>query len=144
MTTETARLRTLPSPKPGDSFGNVAVRRKTVTNGHAKRETKGLTQFNVKVRSRARERFETFFDSLDDGTTKGELLEKMIDAYLRGTAAPTASAPKADLTAGRTEAVPLYATPELADAIQKRAKRHGWTVSAVIENACAIAADCEN
>lgn len=136
-------LKTLPSPKPGDSFGNVSVRRKTITNGHAKRETKGLTQFNVKVRARSRERFETFFVSLDDGTTKGELLEKMIEAYLRGSSTSSAPAPKADLAEGRTQAIPVYATHDLADAIEKRAKRHGWTVSGVIEHACAIAAECE-
>ena len=81
--------------------------------------------------------------SLDDGTTKGELLEKMIEAYLRGSSTSSAPAPKADLAEGRTQPIPVYATPDLADALEKRAKRHGWTVSGVIEHACAIAAKCE-
>lgn len=142
MSTDTAKLKSLPAPRPGQTFGTADVRRKTVSNGHAKRPLKGLAQFNVKIRARARERFEALHASLDaQGVTKGELLERMIDTYVR--AAGGQSAPAADVAAGRTTVLDVYATPELADALHRRATRQSWSLSATIENACAVAADVE-
>jgi len=127
---DTASLKTLAAPKPGETYGASKTRRRTVTSGHAARPVKGLVQFNVKIRGRSRQKFEQFFDALNDGRTRGELLEAMIEAY-------------ADIEAGRSEAMVVHFVPELADALQRRANRNGWTVSATVEHACAVAADVE-
>jgi hypothetical protein len=141
-------LKILPPPKPSETYGNVGKRRRTVTTGHAKRQIKGLTQLNVKVRQRAKDRFEAAFAAVEvTGMTRGELLEAMIDAYSRGQgarAAPAASSPPpADAREGRTEELQVFATPELAAALARRAKRYSWTLSATVEHACAVAQQVE-
>jgi len=140
---DTASLKTLAAPKPGQSYGASKTRRRTVTSGHAARPVKGLVQFNVKIRARARHRFDELFDRVGENMTKGELLEAMIEAYASGRVGTETAPPDEDIEAGRSEAMVVHFVPELSDALQRRASRNGWTVSATIEHACAVAADAE-
>lgn len=45
--------------------------------------------------------------------------------------------PPADRAASRTVHLEIFATKELAAAMQARAVKERWTLSAVVENACA-------
>ena len=44
--------------------------------------------------------------------------------------------PAADKAKGRTVLRPLFLTPGLSDAVDNRAKKEGWTLSATIEHVC--------
>ena len=142
-------LRKLAPPKRNETFRNTAKRRRTVTTGHAERPIKGLVQFNTKVRQRVRDRFEALFAANSPGMTKGEFLEAIIMAYEEAgqlqvpahTESALPSPDPADRRDGRTRSVVLYATPEMIDALDRRAQRFAWTFRATVEHACATAQD---
>ena len=144
----------LPPPGPSDHFNNLQVKRVRVTDGRSKRPEKNLVQHNVKIRARVRDQFEDAFQKARDAAggdlTKGEFFELMFVAYQakEGKASLTAAADivrkspipqPEDKAEGRTVALEVFATPALAKGIKERARQTGWTISAVLENACAEA-----
>lgn len=137
----------LPPPKPSETFGNLKTKRVKTADGRKRRTSKGLVQFNVKVRARVRSQIEAAYEAAreqDPDMTKGDFIERMFAAYqsIGGQAGPTPSA--ADRAAGRTEALTVFATPALAKVLDGRTKARGWTLGATIENACALAKEAES
>jgi len=140
-------FRTLPPPKPHETFGNLKTRRVKTTAEPKKRATKDLVQFNVKIPKKARSGIEAAFKVAADrepGLTKGEFICRMFEAFVSGGGTAAAGPSAADRAEGRIEAVLIYATPQLSSVLTKRSKALGWTIGATVEHACAVAKDAES
>src|SRR5262245_56862643 len=147
----------LPPPTAAETHGNLQTKQVRIPQGK-KRPEKGLVQCNVKVRKRARDRFEHAFKRAQAATagddvelTKGAFFEMVLAAFEASESggANLAEAAKIicrspqpsaqDRRDDRSEYLEVFATPELARAIKTRSNEKGWTISGTIENACAEA-----
>jgi hypothetical protein len=150
-----ADFRPLPPPTAGDTHGNLQTKRVRIADGRKRPPAKGLVQCNVKVRGRARDRFEQAFERAQKAApeiTKGDFFELVLAAFEAGEsgtdlakvaelARRVPTPPAVDRRDGRTEFIELFATHELARSLKARAKERNWTVSCAMENACAEAKD---
>lgn len=147
-------LAILPPPAPNQTFHATKTRRVRTADKRKTRPKKGLTQFNVKVTPSVKERIEAAFEEVSTDMTKGEFMCLLIAAYeaqksntdvagavaeLRRPIRP----PKEDVQAGRTVPLEVYATPDLAKALNGRAGKKKWTLGATVEHACALAVEAE-
>lgn len=151
-------LSPLPPPTANETHDNIQVKRVKVTDARSKRPQKGLVQCNVKVRARARDRFEDAFDrarrTSNPDITKGEFFELVLAAFeayekkggLVAAAEAIRKAPQPapiDKAEGRTDYLEVFAVPPLAKLLKDRSVKMGWTLSATIEHACSVAKDAE-
>ncbi len=140
--------KSLPMPKRGETRGNLQRRTITTTDQRKKRARKGLVQMNIKALPDVRDRLDSAWKKArrtGATLTKGEFLElllarwesdepdigKAVEASRRAD-----DPPAADKAKGRTVLRPLFLTPGLSDAVDNRAKKEGWTLSATIEHVC--------
>lgn len=138
-------LRELDLPTAGETLGTTQSRKKSVSNKRGRPPTKELKPLSVKVPKTAKVAFErAYLEAYDaTGITKGDFLTLMINGFLNGEREPIVDKPSdSDRDAGRTERLPIWATPDLASVVRQRADSEAWSVSATVENAIAAAVKC--
>lgn len=90
-------------------------------------------QFNVRVRAGVKERVQALAHARGRGTTDGEMLEVMLEAYEAGTLAGSARPGGEDRDAGRTAEIRLWAHEDVAVVIERIAKARCMSPSALLE-----------
>ncbi len=145
----------LPPPTADETHLNLQTKVARVKVTSSKPSKGGLVQCNVKVRPRARDRFEESYARAAQSKpdlTRGEFFEALLAAFdvkgptkaadiakMTDTIRTPAQPPAADRVDGRTVFLEVFATPLLAKFLQERAQAKGWTLGGTIENACAEA-----